>query len=115
MANPGAYAVVRGEEPQVFLAEDANVLSRVLALRLVAQLAPTEVSNAGRLKDMQDALLDERWGAALVLYMEETGVTIDVYDEAPEVWTEARLDADQASMEIRMSPLFADPPGPPGR
>lgn len=105
----GAYAVVRSEEPAVFLADDAAVMSRVLALHLVAQLPASAVSSSTRLKEMRDALLEERWADAVVAWIEETGTPVDVYEEAPKVWTETDLDDDKASMEIRMAPLFADP------
>ncbi|MFN2525519.1 MAG: hypothetical protein ABR505_04555 [Actinomycetota bacterium] len=108
MARIGAYAVVRGEEPTVVLAENAEVLSRALALQLVAQLPAGKVSSPARLKSMREALLEERWADALVIWMEETEATVDVYDEAPTVWTPAELDAEQAPMEIRMAPLFKE-------
>lgn len=107
MTRPGAYAVVRGEEPQVVLAEDAHVLSRALALALVAQLPAARVSSPARLEEMRQALLEERWADALVTWMEETETAVDVYDESPRVWTATELDEEQASMEIRMAPLFA--------
>ena len=108
MTIPGAYAIVRGEDPIVVLAEDARVLSRALALSLVAQLPSRRVSTTARLDEMRQALLEERWADALVTWMEETETAVDVYDEAPRVWTSAELDEEQASMEIRVSPLFSD-------
>lgn len=108
MTAPGAYAVLRGEEPQVVLAEDARVLSRALALTLVAQLPAERVSTTARLEEMRQALLEERWADALVSWMEETETAVDVYDETPRVWTETELDEEQASMEIRMAPLFGN-------
>lgn len=107
-ARIGAYAIVRGEEPMVVLAEDADVLSRALALQLVAQLPADRVSSPARLKLMQEALLEERWADALVTWMEETETAVDVYDEAPRIWTAAELDEEQASMEIRVAPLFSE-------
>ena len=104
----GAYAVVRGEEPIVFLAEDAQVIARALALHLVAQLPARDVSSPARLDEMRTALLEERWADALVAWMEETGTAVDVYDDAPRVWTTERLDLEQASMEIRVAPLFSE-------
>jgi len=103
----GAYAVVREEDPKVFLAENADVLARVLALQVVAQLPAATVRSPARLEEMRSALLDERWGDALMAWIEETDTPVDVYDEALIVWTNDALDADQASMEIRMAPLFA--------
>jgi hypothetical protein len=107
-AAVGAYAVVRGDEPAVFLAEGADVMSRVLALHLVAQLPARSVSSPARLEEMRAALLEERWADAVVAWIEETGTPVDVYDERLKVWTEKELDAEQASMEIRMAPLFSD-------
>jgi hypothetical protein len=104
----GAYAVVRGEEPHIFLAEDAHVLARLLALELVAELPAADVSSPARLDEMRRALLEERWADALVLWMEETGTVVDVYDEAPRVWTSSDMDVEKASLEIRFAPLFSD-------
>lgn len=105
--RPGAYAVVRGEEPTVFLAEDAGVLARLLALNLVAQLDATDVSSEARLDDMRRALLEERWADALLLWMDETSTIVDVYDECPRVWAQEDLEGDKAALEIRVAPLFS--------
>jgi len=104
----GAFAIVRQQEPQIFLAEDTSVLDRVLALHIVAQLSSAQVSSPARLEEMRAALLEERWADALAAWIEETGVPVDVYDERPQVWTVQQLDAEQASMEIRLAPLFKD-------
>ncbi len=106
--HAGAYAVVRQQEPQVFLAESAKVLDRVLALQLVAQLPAARVRSEARLEEMRAALLEERWADALVAWIEETNIPVDVYDEGLRIWTEPELDAEQASLEIRMAPLFTD-------
>ena len=106
----GAYAVVRGEEPHVFLAEDAEVLGRLLAVALVAELPAADVSSGARLEEMRRALLEERWADALVLWMEETGTVVDVYDESPQVWASDDMDVEKASLEIRLAPLFSDRP-----
>ncbi|MGH2786397.1 MAG: hypothetical protein ACRDJV_00625 [Actinomycetota bacterium] len=104
----GAYAVVREEDPKVFLAESADVLSRVLALQVVAQVPAATVRSSARLEEMRSALLEERWGDALVAWIEETDTPVDVYDEALTVWSNEGLDAEGASMEIRMAPLFEE-------
>ena len=103
----GAYAVVRGEEPTVFLAEDATVLARTLAVSLVAQLPAGDVSSEARLDEMRAALLEERWADALLLWMDETGTVVDVYDESPRVWAAEELDIERAVLEIRIAPLFS--------
>jgi hypothetical protein len=83
-------------------------MSRLLALHLVAQLPASEVSSQALLREMREALLEERWADALVAWIEETGTPVDVYEEAPKVWTRSDLELEQASMEIRMSPLFSE-------
>ena len=104
----GAYAVVRTDAPEIFLAENADAISRALAIHLVAQLPAAEVSSAARLREMREALLEERWADALVVWMEETGAVVDVYEAPTKVWTTEELDLDTASLEIRFAPLFAD-------
>ncbi|MEA2478016.1 MAG: hypothetical protein QOC87_2215 [Actinomycetota bacterium] len=103
----GAYAVVRGNEPIVYLAESSDVISRALALDLVAQLPASEVGDPAHLEEMRRALLEERWADALIVWMEETGTTVDVYEGSPKVWTERELDLEQAALEIRMAPLLS--------
>ncbi len=99
-----AYAVTRGDEPQVFIASSPEVLSRVLATTIVAR-AEAESVAPETLDDIRSALLDERWDDAVVAWMDVTGEVIDVYcDEI--IWNEARLDAERASFEIRMAPIF---------
>lgn len=104
--EPGAYAVIRGDEPRVFLAEDAAVISRLLALEVVARTDPRQFSTPSRLEAVREALLAERWADALLLWISETGLAVDVYPEALRVWTHDDLDAEQASMEIRVAPIF---------
>lgn len=102
-----AFAVVHSDPPEVYVAEDEHVLSRVLALQLVAQLPASTVSSAVRLNKMREALLDERWADALVEWISETDTAVDAYpDEA--ISRNQQLDLDRASLEIRVSPLFTD-------
>jgi hypothetical protein len=102
----GAFAVVRGEEPQIFLAEDAAVISRLLALELVATAAPSTFASRSQLVAARSALLEERWADALLLWISATGLAVDVYPETLTVWSGDDLDEEQAAFEIRMSPLF---------
>ncbi|HYI44876.1 MAG TPA: hypothetical protein VE174_05355 [Actinomycetota bacterium] len=108
VTKPGAWAVVRSQEPQIFLADGPEVISRVLALNLVAQMPADTVSSPVRLKEMRRALLEERWADALADWIEETGTPVDVYPESPRVWSDTDLDLEQASLEIKVAPLFAD-------
>jgi hypothetical protein len=102
-----AVAVVRSDPPVVFLAESDAVIGRLLALRLVARARPSELAGSGRLGAIRNALLEERWGDAVAMWMDATAEVVDVYPDE-EVVTEERLDHDTASMEIRLAPIFED-------
>lgn len=104
----GAYAIVRSDTPVIVLAEDAEAISRAIAMEVVAQLPAGEVSSRSRLSEMREALLEERWDDALVAWMDETSCVVDVYTAPTKVWTTEALDLDSTSLEIRLAPLFAD-------
>jgi hypothetical protein len=104
---PGAYAIVKTDPPQLFLAENAAVMSRLIALKVVAREDPALFPD-GRIEVIREALLEERWADAVVAWMGATDTFIDVYEEYVPVWTEQDLDADLASMEIRMARIFED-------
>ncbi|MEA2447439.1 MAG: hypothetical protein QOK47_1076 [Actinomycetota bacterium] len=115
---PGRVAVgiLRTDPPQVFLAESPEVLSRVLALEVVAQAKPDELRNhPGLLEKIREALLEERWADAVVGWIDATGDAVDAYPDEP-VWSESRLDLEKATLEIRVAPIFDDsnhdPDGP---
>ncbi len=96
-----------GSDPaQVFLATDEGVLSRVLALKVVARLDPTELST-GALQRIRAALLEERWADAVGEWIQASGEAIDAYPDE-DVWSESRLDAQVAAMEIRLQRIFED-------
>ncbi len=98
-----AVAVVHGETPEVFIAEDIDVLHWVLALEWVARADPAHV---GGLRDsLRQALLEERWADAVVAYMDHLGTRVDVYSsEAVYDSTKVALGAD----ELQFRPLFRD-------
>lgn len=102
---PGAYAIVKSDPPQLFLADNAPVISRLIAVKVVAAADPS-IFGSFRDANVRQALLEERWADAVVLWMDATGVDIDVYEEYVPVWTDDDLDAEMASMEIRMSRIF---------
>jgi hypothetical protein len=102
-----SVAVVRGDPPVVFLAESDAVIGRLLALRLVARERPGELARSGRLGAIRSALLEERWGDAVAMWMDATAEVVDVYPDE-EIVTAERLDLDTASMEIRLAPIFED-------
>lgn len=107
--EPGAYAIVRSDPPRLFLAEDATVISRLIALKVVAAEDPAGMAPV-TLHAMRDALLEERWADAVLLWITATDTDIDVFPEYVPVWTDAELDEDVTSMEIRMARIFGDGP-----
>ena len=100
--------VVRSDPPEVFLADSDATLSRLLALRLVARTDPALLAARGVLDAVREALLDEDWAEAVVMWMAATGEIVDAYPDEL-LWTESALDTDAAAMEIRMAPIFNDP------
>jgi len=105
----GAYAVVRHAVPNVYLADDVETLSHVLALHLIAQLDPTALASRGRADRIREALLHERWSDALELWIEETGVAVDVYDQPLKVF--GAEERETLVFEMRASRLFTDAGG----
>ena len=99
-----AYAVVHDGGPQVLLAEDIDVLQRLIAIRVVACTEPKRL-RGGNVHMIREALLDERWGDAVAEWIESTGIAVDVYEDI-EVWNEEFLAPDVTSFEIRAAPLF---------
>jgi hypothetical protein len=101
-----AVAIVGSDPAQVFLATDEAVLSRVLALKVVAYLDPARLSGAA-LQRIREALLEERWADAVGQWIQATGEAIDAYPDE-DVWTESRLDAEVLALEIRLQRIFDD-------
>ena len=101
-----AVAIVHGEPPEVLLASNADVLSRLVALKVVARTDPHEIDSV-RLEQIRVALLDARWADAVVAWIGATGQPVDGYPDE-DVWTEQRLDEEMASLEIRMQRIFND-------
>ena len=81
MSTGVAYAVVRTEPPQVFLADDVEVLQRVL---------------------------EERWADAVVAWMSLIGVEADVYTYL-HIYSEQELPPDLIGAQLQFAPLFREP------
>ncbi len=107
---PGRVAVgiLNGDVPSVFIADSVDVLGRLLAIELVAKTDPSSLVSRGKLEEIREALLDERWADALTAWMEATGNSVDAYPDEV-LWTEARLGSEHASFEIRLAPIFNEP------
>lgn len=102
-----AYAVVHTEPPSIFLADDIDLLHRVLALEVVARTDPALLK--GLATDIRDALLEERWGDATVSWIRATGTGIDVYD-GKSVYSDDDLPADMIGAQLQFTRLFAEGP-----
>lgn len=106
-----AWAVVYDDPAQVFVASDEFVLTRVLALKVVARVHPNSLGDddLGRIRE---ALLDERWSEAVAAWMAATDTRIDAFPDE-ELWTADAVDEELVSLNVRLSPIFEDP-APPG-
>ena len=98
-----AYEVVHTEPPSIFLADDIDVLHRVLALEVVARTDPALLGRGAN--DIRDALLEERWGDAVVAWIQALGTGIDVYD-GKSIYTADDLPADLIGAQLQFTRLF---------
>lgn len=102
-----AYAVVRNDPPEVFVAEDIEVLNRVLALELVARTPTSELEPDDR-EDLRTALLEERWADAVVQWMRLRGVAVDVYTHL-HIYSAADIPVDLVGAQLQFAPIFREP------
>lgn len=101
-----AVAVTHGDSPRVLVAESTEVMSRAIALLWVARTPASQV-RPGYLGSIRRALLEEDWSEAVLQWMFSMDEVVDAYPDET-MWTDEMLDANRASMEIRMAPIFAD-------
>ena len=98
-----ATAVVHTEPASVYLADDIDILHRVLALEVVARTDPSLLN--GRAEEIREALLEERWGDAVVIWIRETGTGIDVYTNSS-VYSDDDVPDDLIGAQLQFSALF---------
>ena len=104
MPNSISCAVVRDEPPEVFVADDIDTLNWVLALHLIARTPGSEIpEDLGR--QLRSALIDERWGDAVELWLRVHPGEIDVY---PSYDFFTPRDVDLGPEELQFTPLFRD-------
>ena len=101
-----AYAVVRSDPPDVFLADDVENLAKVLAVELVARTDDRTLAS-GQAEVMREALLDERWADALVEWMGITDTEVDVYTNL-HIYTGNDVRDDLLGARLQFAPLFRD-------
>jgi succinylglutamate desuccinylase len=102
-----AYALDPEADKALYVASDAEVFTRVLALHLVAQLRPETVA-ASRLSAVREALLHEQWHEALLAWMEATNRRLNIFSDEP-VWTVSTLDSERLALELPLTPVYQDP------
>jgi hypothetical protein len=103
-----AFAVVHTDPPDVYLAQDADVLTRVIVLEVIARTRPSDLRDPSRAAVIRSALLEEEWPTALAEWIEQTGTVVDAYPDE-RIWTDNDLDDERLAMELRVAPLFSDP------
>lgn len=105
-----AWAAVYDDPVQVFVASDEFVLTRVLALEVVARAQPSNLGGRA-LALIRDALLEERWADAVAEWVTATATRLDAYPDE-ELWTTAAVEEELLSMQVRLRPIFEDPATP---
>lgn len=101
-----AYALVPGDEEIAYIANDPEVLTRVLVSELVAKLRPDQLTSS-QTQRIREALLAEDWQEAVIAWMDATGRRLNIFDDEP-IWAATDLDAERLKLELRMSPIFED-------
>jgi hypothetical protein len=104
MPDSVACAVVRDDPPEVFVAEDIETLYWVLALKLIARMPGSEASVELRAR-LRAALREEKWGAAVQIWMQIRPGEIDVY---PSFDFFTGRDVKLGAEELQFTPLFRD-------
>ena len=99
-----ACAIVRGDPPELFIADDIETLNWVLALKLICRTPGREVPQELR-ASLRAEVLEERWGDAVELWMRLRPGAVDVY---PSYDLHTGRDVDLAAEELQFTPLFED-------
>ena len=100
-----AYALVPGEEEIAHVAEDSEVLTRVIVLELVAQLRPDQLQS-GQVQRIRESLIAEDWQEAILVWMDATGRRLNIFSDEP-IWTNETLDEERLRLELQVSPIFS--------
>jgi hypothetical protein len=100
-----AYPVVHRDPPEVYFAENGEVLSEVLVRELIA-LTPSQHFAPLALRRLRKALLDRQWGTAMEIWIENTNTGVDVFDSCDVFWTKESVARDSYDLAMKKSPLF---------
>ena len=99
-----AHAVVREDPPRVFIANDEATLNWVLAIRLVAESPLGYFSEYVR-SQLRKAIMQERWGDAVQLWVERSGIAVDFY---PSTELFMASDVAMSEVEVQFTTLFQE-------
>ncbi|MEM8902148.1 MAG: hypothetical protein AAGA17_00890 [Actinomycetota bacterium] len=92
-------------EVDVHLADDDRVLTRVVALEVVAATSPSRLGTAA--DGVRAALRQGEYAEAIVRWMEATGARVDGFPDE-RIWRESELDDDSIQLELGLARLFDD-------
>lgn len=101
----GAYAVRRSDPDQPLLADSQDTLNKVIALKWIAEWVPAVPARANHIRQ---ALLEERWGDAVVGWMSETGEEVDIFPFGLEIHEARDYSDDEFGPRIQTTPLFRE-------
>lgn len=101
----GAYAVRRSDPDQPLLADSQSTLNKVIALKWIAEWVPSDPAQA---EHIRTALLEERWGDAVIDWMSATGEEVDIFPFGLEIHEASDYSDDEFGPRIQTTPLFRD-------
>jgi hypothetical protein len=99
----GAYAIRRGEPDAPLLADSEDTLNKVIALRWIGEWEPADHEVAERVRQ---AILNERWGDAVVAWMDATGEVLDIYPFGLEIHEARDFPDEEFGPRVQTTPLF---------
>ena len=101
----GAFAVRRDEPDSPLLADSEETLNKAIALHWIGAWEGNGLAGADAVRS---ALLEERWGDAVLAWMDATGETVDVYPHGLEVHTADRYPDEEFGLHIQTTALFRE-------
>ena len=93
----------RSDPDQPLLADSQDTLNKVIAVRWIAEWVPTDGADADA---VCQALLEERWGDAVIGWMIATGEEVDIFPFGLEIHEASDFTDDEFGPRIQTTPLF---------
>lgn len=101
----GAYAVREGDPDNPLLADSLETLNRVIALKWIGPWNPPTGLDVRKLRA---ALLEERWGDAVTLWMDMAGERVSAFPSGLEIHEARDYPDDEFGPRIQTMRLFQD-------